>query len=131
MLQPSIVTGALVAVFQSLPQLLVQMDGKPGNIFAHNFDYGNEAALAQVIAQLPTPSIVVAYKRILGGNFDQATMWKHQLEIWVAAMSMARPDNPAPMGTPDVAALMMNEPIPSDPGNRNIRQVSLLGGKLI
>lgn len=135
MLQPSLVTAAVIANLQSIAPLVVQMNGNSANIYAHNFDFGDEVSLANALAELKSPGILVAYKRILGGNFDQGTMWKHQMEWYISPMNMAQPSpaNPAPLGTMDVAWLVMNGVVGLDRATpqRNIRQITMLGGKLL
>jgi hypothetical protein len=150
MLDPDLVSAAFAAGFQGIPALTAVMGTNPpaggdptrppgsSNIYSHIYSYGQEDSLARAIFQMTSPSILIAYKDYLGGNFSQETLWKHRLEVYI------RPPNAAPdpttgllsgPSTPHIAWLAFNSPVngqfPVDgsgpPGSwANIRQLRLM-----
>lgn len=127
MLDPDLVLSSIVSAFQSIPSLVTEMGGSSSNISGHTFSYGEENSLVRSIFAMTSPSILIAYLDLLGGNFDGQTIWKHRLEAYI------RPKNDASgsegSSPPHIWWMMMNLSILGT--TRNIRQTSLLSGSLM
>jgi len=129
MLQPSVVTAAVVSAWQSIPALIAQMNGNPANISAHDYSWGSENSLSKAIGQMPAPSILLAYLKIQGGDYDGESVWKHHLQVAIKSGNAADPNSSTPfMSTFDVWWLMMNGGVFGTP--QSIRTYALLGGNL-
>ena len=129
MLDPDLVLAAVISAFRSIPALITQMAGASSNIYGHTYAYGAEHSLALAINEQRSPSILVAYVDLIGGQFSGMTVWKHRLDAYI------RPKNAAfghiPGGA--IAAspqhlfwLMMNSPVLG--GSQNIRYTEILSG---
>jgi hypothetical protein len=130
MLQPSVVTAAIQSAWQSIPALIVQMNGNPANIAVHNYSWGQENSLSKAIVEMPAPSILIAYLKIQGGNFDGESVWKHHIQVAIKSGNVADPNAPF-MSTFDVWWLMMNLPVNGATSPfENIRLTKLLNGDL-
>ena len=126
MLDPDLVLDAVLAAFRSIDQLIAALDGDPANVVGHTYLYGVEDSLSRSLYAMRSPSVLVVYLDLLGGNFDGATIWKHRFEVYI------RPANAAPFA--DIPALvpspmhlwwlMMHEPVLGTA--RNIRQTAVL-----
>lgn len=127
MLDPDVVLSAIVSAFQSIPALVTEMAGNAANISGHDFSYGEENSLIRTVYSMQSPSILIAYLDLLGGNFDGSTIWKHRLEAYIRPKNAASGTNNASPG--HLWWLMMNRPILST--TQNIRQTSLLSGALM
>ena len=134
MLDPDLVLAAVVDAFQSIPAVVSELADDPTNIIGHTYTYGTEDSIARAIYSMRSPSILVAYLDLLGGNFDGATIWKHRLEVYL------RPKNAASgavggvggahaSSPPHVWWLLMNSVLGST--SQNFRQTSLLSGSLM
>jgi hypothetical protein len=141
MLDPDIVLAAVLTAARSIPALANELGGA-SHINGHYFSYGKDTSLAAAIGNMSSPSILVAYLDLLGGNFSGATIWKHRLEWYI------RPKNASPgaivpplssggaltvpASAPHLAWLLLNKPIVGIPDlpPGNLRQVSLLSGAL-
>jgi hypothetical protein len=124
MLDPEVLAAAIVATLRTIPDLVAAMGADPNNIFAHQFYPGTEKSLANAVANMSAPSILVAWKGSLGGNFDGMTIWKHPFEIYIRTGNAAELETPA--GPGHVWWLMMNRPVNS--GTLNIRQIRIMAG---
>ena len=96
MLDPDLVLAEVVAAIQSIPAVVTYCNDDPTLIVGHQFAAGVELSLGQSVFQMTSPSVLIAYKDLLGGGaggFDGATLWKHRLDIWL------RPGNMAPGGS--------------------------------
>lgn len=133
MLDPDVVLATIVSAFQSIPALVSEMGGSSSAISGHYYQYGAENSLATAIGTMQSPSILIAYQDLLGGNFDGMTIWKHRLEAYI------RPKNRAmgkvgvgagtlPASPPHLWYLMMHSPVLG--GTQNIRSTTLLSGSL-
>ena len=143
MLDPDLVSGALVQAVQSIPVVSTYFGG-PAAIFAHNFLYGVENAIGKSLYEMPSPSCLISYIKFLGGNFNGMTVWKHMLELYVRPLNSASPGpdgGPPPCSTQHLLWLILNSPLgivfPTDApdgappaGLLNIRQVRLLADLL-
>lgn len=123
-----------MAAFRSIPLLVSEMADDPLNIYGHSYQYGAETSLALAINAQRSPSILVAYLDLLGGNFDGMTVWKHRLTAYI------RPKNAATgtvggMGGGRASSpqhlfwLMMNKPVLG--GSQNFRYTELMSGLLL
>lgn len=129
MLQPSIVTAAVISAWQSIPALVAQMNGNPANIRAHDYSWGAENSLSKSIGMMEAPTILLAYLKIQGGNFDGESVWKHHLQVAIKSGNAADPNSSTPfMSTFDVWWLMMNGGVNGT--SLNIRTAALLNGDL-
>jgi hypothetical protein len=105
------------------------MNGNPANISVHQYSWGLENSLSKAVTDMPAPSILVAYLKIQGGNFDGETVWKHHIQVAIKSGNAADLNSSTPfMSTFDVWWLMMNGPVNGGPVN--IRLTSLLGASL-
>lgn len=131
MLDCDLVLEAVVAALRSIPALVLEMGKSAENITGHRYAYGEENSLARAISEMTSPSILVAYRVMQGGNFSGSVMWKHHLEAYF------RPNNAGSTGpsavtalsAPNLWRLMMRGPILGT--TLNIRQISLMSGNLI
>jgi hypothetical protein len=131
MLDPDLVLSAVIEAFQSIPALVLQMAGDPDNIIGHTYAYGAENSLLKAVYEMVTPSVLVAYLDVLGGNFDGQTIWKHRLEAYIRPNNagMSEVISGVPVATPPhIWWLMINSTILGT--TLNIRQYSLMGGNL-
>jgi hypothetical protein len=139
MLDPELVLSTVVSAFQSIPALVSEMGGlfdENGNptIYGHRYVYGVENSLTKAVYGMTSPSILVAYKDILTGNFDSSTLWKHRLEAYIrpknaASGAVGGTGGTVPSSPPHLWWLMINSPVLGGP--QNIRGVSLLNHALI
>ena len=129
MLDPDIVLAALVSAFQSIPAVTTAIAGS-SNIIAHQYAWGSEHSLARAVRQQTSPSIIVAYQDLLGGQWDAMTVWKHRFEVWLRPKNMASGGAyPNPPGCTPMHLwwLLMHEPVTAiTPGTLDIRTVRLL-----
>ena len=117
MLDPDVVLDAVVTAIQSVPSVAAYVgqrsDGSSA-IYGHNFLYGTENAIAKALYEMSSPSILVAYTKYLGGRFNQMTLWKHMLEVYVRPMNTAAPGaggGPPPCSTQHLLYLILNSPL--------------------
>jgi len=127
MLDPDLVVAAIVTALQSIPALVTEMNGA-GNIYAHYYQYGAENSLAQSIYTMTSPSILIAYQDLLGGNFDGMTIWKHRIDAYIRPGNRAVGTSPVAASSPHVWWLMMHSPVLGT--TRNLREVTLLSNAL-
>ncbi len=130
MLDPDLVLSALVSVSRSNTDLVTQLGGDPTLITGHYFFSGTENALVREIYSMSSPSILIAYKDIVGGNFNGATIWKHRFEVYYRTKNAAM-GGVGPNGTPPPACsashlwwLHMNRPVLGGPNH--IRAISIV-----
>ncbi len=124
MLDPEVLSAAIVTTLRTIPDLVTAMAGDPNNISAHQFYPGTERSLASVVANMNAPSILVVWKGTLGGNFDGMHVWKHPFEIYIRTGNAAELETPA--GPGHVWWLMMNKPVNN--WTLNIRQIQIMNG---
>jgi len=124
MLDPEVLAQAIVDTLRTIPDLIDAMAGDPNNISVHRFYPGTGASLAQAVAQMHAPSILVSWKGTLGGNFSGMHIWKHPFDIYVRTANVAGSQTPS--GPGHVWWLMMNKPVNN--GTLNIRQIPIVDG---
>lgn len=131
MLDPDIVIDAVVATFLAIPEVVAEMGGitlATANIIGHKYAYGLENSLLQSIGQMASPSVLIAYQDLLGGNFDGMTMWKHRLEVYIRPRNKATTAGAGGASSPHLWWLMMNKTVTGQP--TNIRGIELVSGNL-
>lgn len=131
MLDPDLVLATFISTLRSIPSLVAELAGDPLNISGHYYLSGKEFSLAQSIYKMPSPSILVTYLDLIGGNFNGATIWKHRLEVYIrpknAAMGSVGGLGGTPAGSsPHLWWLAMNKPVLG--GVQHIRGIELLSG---
>jgi len=124
MLDPEVLTAAIVDTLRTIPDLVDAMGGDPANIFAHQYLYGEENSLAKAVAEMKAPSMLLAWKGTLGGNFNGMTVRKHPYELYIRTKNVAGSLTPA--GPGHVWWLAMNKPV--NGGTLNIRQIQIMDG---
>lgn len=125
MLDPDLVLAAVVTATQSIPELVTSLGGDPAVIVGHQYAYGVESSLSLALFQMRSPSILIAYLDLIGGNFSGQAMWKHRLEYYIQPMNGG--DSP-----PHLWWLIMNKAATAlPPGTLPIRKTSLLSGALM
>jgi hypothetical protein len=132
MLDPDVVLSSVAASLQSIPQLATEL-GAPAipvteSITGHYFFSGEDNSYIRTLAQMRSPSILVAYLDYIMGNYDGMTVWKHRLNLCI------RSRNKASNGSASSAAhlwwMAMNLPISVPEIAPNIRYVDLAGGNV-
>lgn len=131
MLDPSLVTNAVVTALQSIPALVTAMGGSAGQIYAHHFYYGAEDRLSKALFEITPPSILVAWVGTQGGNFDGMTIWKHRVNLYIRAANVA--GSGSPVGYEHLWCLICNGgPVHAWDGSggssSNIRTVQIFNG---
>ena len=83
MLDPDAVLNSVLASLQSIPELVTEL-GSPDYITGHFFMAGEENSLVRALAQMRSPSSLVAYLDYIGGNFDGVSRnrWRIHLDRW-------------------------------------------------
>lgn len=128
MLQPSLIVGAVVSAWQSIPDLITQMNGNPANIIAHNYAWGAENSLNKAVTDMPAPSILVAYGGFAGAgnNANGTTLWTHTIKAIVKSGNAAA--GGSVLSAADLCWLMITRPVNSGPST--IYDSQLLSGDL-
>lgn len=131
MLDPDVVLSEFVTALRSIPELVTQLGGDPTLISGHYFLTGAEFSLAMAIAKMPSPSILIAYLDLLGGNFDGNMIWKHRLEVYLrpknaAVGSVGGVGGPRACSAPHLWMLAMNRPVLG--GVNHVRAIELIPG---
>ena len=126
MLDPDLVLGALVNAVKSITQITTAVAG-PSNILTHQYAYGPDHSLARAVRQMTSPSILIAYQDLMGGQWDASTVWKHRFEIWLRPKNMSSGSSPVGCTPMHLWWLLMHSPVTAiAPGTLDIRTVRLL-----
>lgn len=135
MLDPDLVLASVVSTFQSIPTLVSEMADDSSNIYGHSYGYGAEESLALAISRMTSPSILVAYLDLIGGQFSGMTVWKHRLQAVIRSKNQAMgrvggPGGTTPASPPHLFWLMMNKAVLGGTDNRtqNIRYTEIMSG---
>jgi hypothetical protein len=131
-LDPDVVLNSIVASLQSIPELATEL-GAPAipaseSITGHYFFSGEENSLIRALAQMKSPSILVAYMDYISGNYDGMTVWKHRLNLCIRSRNKA--SNGGSSSAQHLWWMAMNLPISVPQVAPNIRYVDLAGGFL-
>lgn len=124
MVSPRVIADAIVTALQSIPVLVDAMGEDATRIAAHHYLYGAEQCLYSAVATMPAPSILIAWKGTIGGNYDGATIRKHHFYVNVRCGTAA--DLAIPLSYEDIWTLMINSPILG--GTQTIENVQLVAG---
>jgi len=132
MLDPDVVLSSVLASLQSILQLATEL-GAPGipvteSITGHYFFSGEDNSYIRTLAQMKSPSILVAYLDYIMGNFDGMTVWKHRLNLCIRSRNKA--SNGSAASAQRLWWMAMNLPISVPEVAPNIRYVDLAGGLL-
>jgi hypothetical protein len=125
MLNSRNLVDAVVAALQSIPALVTAVAGDQSNIYAHHFFYGTDFSLNEAIYKMTSPSILVAWERTLGGNFDGMTEFKDLVCVYIRAANAAGQE--APLSYEDLWHLMMTSPV--NAGTQDIRHIEIVPGE--
>jgi len=94
MLNPAILTDAIVTTLQTIPYLVAAMNGDGDNIYAYHYFAGSEHRLAEAIAKMTAPSIMVYWEGTQGGNFSGYEIFKHRFSVVIRAANQANAETP-------------------------------------
>ena len=94
MIDPSILIDSLVALLRDVPDLVMEMGGNPGRIYAYHDQYPKKSSVALAIHQMPAPSIMVAWQGTAPGSFGGSDVWKHQVSLFLRARETFDGDPP-------------------------------------
>ncbi|MGD0497529.1 MAG: hypothetical protein ABSC23_03735 [Bryobacteraceae bacterium] len=128
MLNPKLITDAVTAVLQNIPELATAMTvtDAGGNatvrIAAFHYRLGSDSRLMEVVFKMPAPSILVTWEGTEGGNFDASTIFKHRIAVYFRMGNMAGSNDP--VGYEDLWWTVCNRP-PNGKGV-NIRYLNIL-----
>jgi hypothetical protein len=131
MLNPAVITDAIVAVLKTITDLATAMTVVDANqepvvrITAFHYRLGQEHRLAEAIYGMPAPSMLVAWEGTKGGNFDGQTIWKHRFGIYYRMGNAAGAS--VPVGYEDLWALTCNGATGAKTGP-NIRNICISTG---
>jgi len=127
MLNPKLITDAVVAVLCEIPELATAMTVTTGGnadlrITAFHYRAGAENRLAEAIYKMPAPSIRVAWEGTQGGDFNGYQVWKHRIAVYLRMGNMA--GNVDPVGYEDLWWMICNR-LPAG-SSQNIRNINIL-----
>lgn len=94
MIDTSDLVNNLVSLLRDIPDLVMEMGGDPGRIYAYHDQYPKKASLAFAIHQMPAPSIMAAWQGTAPGNFGGSDVWKHQVSIFLRVRETFEGDPP-------------------------------------
>lgn len=101
------ITAALAAIPELAAAMTVQVSGSPVvRINAYHFRQGLEVPLIEAVYQMPSPSMLVAWKGTKGGNFNGYTVWKHTWSVYYRMGNAA--GQSSPIGYEDLWRLTVN-----------------------
>jgi hypothetical protein len=126
MIKGSLIVDTLAATLQTIPALVTAMNNDPTRIVGYHFIPGLSRSLTEAVQQMLTPSILINYEAIMGGNFNGYMIWKHHVDIYYRGGNQA--GQMIPTNAEDIAYLMMNQPV--NAGTLNVRQIEILPGQL-
>jgi len=130
MLNPKLITDAVVAKLGAIPDLAAAMTVTDGGgnanvrISAFHYRLGAENRLAQAIYKMPAPSILVAWEGTQGGDFNGYQIWKHRIAVYLRMGNMAA--NIDPVGYEDLWWTICNRPPAGS--TVNLRYLNILPG---
>jgi hypothetical protein len=132
MLDPDVVLSSVVASLQSIPDLATEL-GAPAipateSITGHFFFSGEDNSYIRTLAQMRSPSILVAYLDYISGNYDGMTVWKHRLNLCIRSRNKA--SNGSSVSAARLWWMAMNLPISVPELAPNIRYVDLANHSL-
>jgi hypothetical protein len=134
MLDPDVVLNSVLASLQSIPELVAELGGPAipatDSITGHYFFSGQENALSRALAQMRSPSLMVAYLDYVGGNFNAMTVFKHRLNMFIRPRNKAALNGGGAASAQHLWWMAMNLPVSAPIVAANIRYVNLANGNL-
>lgn len=125
MLNPNPITDVIAATLTAIPQLNAAMSVEGVcRINSYHYRMGVEVKLEEAIYKMPSPSMLVAFEKTHGGNFDGGTIFKHQWCVYFRMANMAGVQTP--IGYEDLWWIVCNENPTGSPVN--IRYMQLYSG---
>lgn len=85
MIDPSSLITSLVALLRDIPEVVAEMGGDAGRIYAYRDDYPVRVSLAQAIHEMPAPAIMAAWMGTAPGALSGVDVWKHSITLYVRA----------------------------------------------
>jgi hypothetical protein len=94
MIDASEIVNALVALLRDIPDLVTEMNGEAGRIFAYQDQYPKRSSLALAIHEMPAPGIMVVWQGTAPGSLGGVDVWKHQVSLYLRARETGDADPP-------------------------------------
>jgi hypothetical protein len=88
------IVDGLVALLRDIPELVSEMDGDAGRIYAYHDQYPRRSSLAVAIHQMPVPGIMAVWQGTVPGTFGGMDVWKHQVTLYLRARETFAGDPP-------------------------------------
>jgi hypothetical protein len=126
MLKPSRIVDAVVTALKTIPDLVTILVNDDTRIVGYHFVPGLNQSLNEALNTMLQPSLLVAYKGVIGGNFNGYVIFKHEIEIYYRGANQRGFGQP--VKSEDIWYVIVNAPINS--GTLNIRQVQIMPGQL-
>jgi hypothetical protein len=95
MIEPSAICDNLVALLRGIPDLVAEMDGDAGRIYAYRDQYPKHVSLPLAIHQMPAPAVMVAWQGSGPGSIGNAQVWQHRFSIFLRCRA-AMDNEPSP-----------------------------------
>lgn len=95
MIDPATLVDNLVALLRSIPDLLLEMDGDQGRVYAYHDQYPKRVSLAHAIHQMSAPSIMAVWQGSGPGSFGGMDVWKHQVTLYLRVRETLQGEAPA------------------------------------
>ena len=118
-------TDAFVAAAASVPAFVDALGGSD-RVKGHKYFNGTEFSLAEAVAKMTSPSVLIAWRNTLPGNFNGETVFKHHFEVYIRSANVARD---APSGGARLWWLLFNTPMAGT--TVNIRYTEFLPGLIM
>lgn len=83
MIEPSEIADNLVALFRDIPELVAEMDGDAGRVYAYHDQYPKRVSLPLAIHEMPAPALMVAWQGSGPSSFGGAVVWQHRFSIYL------------------------------------------------
>ncbi|GIU74771.1 MAG: hypothetical protein KatS3mg004_1858 [Bryobacteraceae bacterium] len=94
MINPAELVDNLVAMLRDIPELVAEMEGDAGRIFAYHDQYPKRASLAAAIHDMPAPGIMAAWQGTQPSSFGGVDVWRHQVTLYLRARETFEGDPP-------------------------------------
>jgi hypothetical protein len=79
------IVDSLVRLLRDIPELVIEMGGKPERICAYHDQYPKNSCLAYAIHEMPVPAIMVAWQGTQPGSFGGNEAWQHHVMLYLRA----------------------------------------------
>jgi len=89
MLNPEVLTDEFVEAIKNVPAFVEALGGVD-RIIGHKYFNGLDFRLAEAVGKMANPSVLVAYRDRLSGNFNGMTVFKHRFEVYIKPPNVAR-----------------------------------------